>query len=123
MFDMSEVDELAAGLASQLTATAPLLTTMMRKAGSNIKDVMREDASGHRFLPGLAATVDYDLFDHGDEVTIDVGFNKVGQGNLAVFAAYWSVNNAPVMDITRGLEAELPNVVAWLGKIANEALA
>ena len=114
--DTSELLDLAADL---MTAQrVEQFEATMHRAGNNIKRDMKADSTGHRHLPGLASTVGYDLYSGGHQVTVEVGFAKKGQGNLATFAAYGSVNNAPVMDITRGLRAELPNVEKWLARMA-----
>jgi hypothetical protein len=115
-FDASDLQ----ALADDLTAAerVPGLEAVMHRAANNIKRTMREDATGHRHLPGLPSTVNYDLESDADSVDIEVGFDKKGQGNLANIAAFGSVNNAPVMDITRGLRIELPALEAWLGDLA-----
>ena len=119
-FDASDFDRLA----DDLTAAEriPGLEATMHRAANNIKRVMREDASGHRHLPGLPSTVNYDLDSDGDVVEIEVGFDKRGQGNLANIAAFGSVNNAPVMDITRGLREELPRLEKHLGNAIRDFL-
>lgn len=121
-FDTSEVDALADALldAAQVKGFA----STMRKAAMNIKRTMREDASGHRHLPGLASKVNYD-FDTaagGRYISVIVGFDKKGQGNLANIAAYGSRNNAPVMDVTRGLRAEVPRLSQWLSDFTSGVL-
>lgn len=118
-FDTSELDALADDLVKSAQAVA--VEGVMKRAANNIKRTMKEDASGHRHLPGLARTVSYDIASTAREVAIVVGFEKKGQGNLANIAAYGSRNNAPVLDITRGLRLELPNVEKWLAKLATGA--
>jgi hypothetical protein len=119
-FDTSELDALARDLLD--AAQVRDFEKVMHKAANNIKRTMREDASGHRHLPGLASKVNYEIASTGREVMVIVGFEKKGQGNLANFAAYGSVNNAPVLDITRGLRAEIPKLERWLGALAKDAL-
>jgi hypothetical protein len=94
----------------------------MHRAANNIKRTMREDATGHRHLPGLPSTVNYDLESDAEGVDIEVGFDKLGQGNLANIAAFGSRNNAPVMDITRGLREELPRLERWLSDFTSGVL-
>lgn len=121
-FDTSELDELARELAAAPAKVIPALVPTAHRAGGNIKRAMKNDASGHGHLPGLAHTVEYDIDVKASSITIDVGFRKEGQGNLANIAAFGSSNNAPVMDITRGLEAEVPAFMRWVTKIGSEAL-
>ena len=98
-FDTSELDALARDLSVAAAKVIPAIVPVAHRAGGKIKAVMKADASGHRHLPGLASTVNYDLDTTPTTVTVDVGFRKIGQGNLANIAAFGSVNNAPVMDI------------------------
>ena len=123
--DTSELNALAKDLLDG--AQVRDLEKVMHRAANNIKRTMREDASGHSHLPMLAHTVNYDLVTTGSQVAVVVGFEKkkvVGggkyrtPGNLANIAAYGSRNNAPVMDITRGLRMELPALETWLGDLA-----
>ena len=121
--DAHELDDLAAQFAAAGAKIIPALIPVAHRAGANIKRVMRSDASGHRHLPGLAGTVGYDVDVSTSSITTDVGFNKVGQGRLGNIAAYGSVHNAPVMDITRGLNAEVPNFMAWCARVAAQVLS
>ena len=87
-----------------------------------MKGILRKDSSGHSHLPGLSRTVEYDVDVAPTSVTVEAGFRKQGQGNLANIAAFGSVNNAPVMDITRALDEEVPRFMRWVVKVGSEAL-
>ncbi len=119
-FDTSELDALADDLVKSARAVA--VEGVMKRAAVNIKRTMKEDATGHRRLKGLPSKASYDIAATPVEVSIVVGFEKKGQGNLANIAAFGSRNNAPVMDITRGLRLEVPHVEKWLAKPAKDAL-
>lgn len=86
-----------------------------------MKRTMRKDASGHAHLPRLQNFVEYDVEVTPVSVSVDVGFRKEGQGNLANVAAFGTVNNAPVMDVTRALRDEVPNFMRWVAKVGSEA--
>ena len=120
--DMSEVAALAAALAAAPAKVMPAVIPVASKAGVNIKRVMKADASGHRYLPGLSRAVEYELSATPSSVSVEVGFAKRGQGNLAAIAAFGTPRTAPVMDITRGLTAETPRFADWLVRVAGEAL-
>ena len=47
---------------------------------------------------------------------------KAALMGFANFAAYGTPNQAPVMDITAGLTAEVPNFMRWVAKVGSEAL-
>lgn len=122
VFDTSELDALARDFAAAPAKVIPALLPVANKAGVSIKGVMRRDASGHSHLPGLSRAVEYDVDSDASSVTVTVGFRKQGQGNLANIAAFGTSNNAPVMDITRGLTAEVPKFMRWAARVAAEAL-
>ena len=121
-FDTSELDQLARDFATAGAKVIPAIVPTAHRAGNNIKRTMKADATGHAHLPALPYAVEYDVERTATSVTIDVGFRKEGQGNLANIAAFGSVNNAPVMDITRGLTEETPKFMQWAAKLAAEAL-
>ena len=121
-FDTSELDALARQFATAHLKVIPAIVPVASRAGVNMKATMKKDATGHAHLPGLPRFVEYDLERTATTVAVEVGFRKEGQGNLANIAAFGSVNNAPVMDITRGLDEEVPNFMRWVAKVAGEAL-
>jgi len=122
IFDASEVHKLATELAAAPAKVIPALVPTANRAGVSIKRVMKSDAAGHSHLPGLSRAVEYDVEVDATSITVDVGFRKEGQGNLANVAAFGTSNNAPVMDITRGLTAEVPKFMKWVAKVGSEAL-
>jgi len=119
--DTSQLDALARGFMAAPAKVIPSLLPVAHKAGGNIKTRMRKDASGHRHLAGLERFVQYDVEVDATSVTVDVGFRKEGRGNLANIAAFGSPTSAPVMDITAGLYAEVPNFMRWVAKVGSEA--
>lgn len=122
LIDTSEVYALAASLQAAPARVMVAIVPIASRAGLAIKRTMKADASGHRHLPGLSAHVEYDLDTSPTEVKVEVGFRKRGQGNLANIAAFGSINNAPVMDITRPLADEVPKFMRWVAQVGGEAL-
>lgn len=122
MMDASEVHALAAHLSAAPAKVIASIVPVAHRAGVAIKRTMKADASGHKGLGGLPGRVSCDVDASATSVAVVVGFDKRGQGNLANIAAFGSVNNAPVMDITRGLSAEIPKFVEWVAKVGGEAL-
>lgn len=121
-FDTRELGSLAQDFTAAGTKVIPALVPVASKAGVNIKRTMKSDASGHDHLPGLASKVNYEVSVHPLSVEVEVGFVDEGQGELANIAAYGSVNNAPVMDITRGLNEEVPRFMKAAAMAAAKAL-
>lgn len=82
----------------------------IRKGAKRVAKEMRVDASGHRYLPKLAAAVSYDLIGP-HEAEIGLGPRRGTQGSLAHIIVYGSVNNAPVYDHTAGLRRAEPRIL------------
>ena len=121
-FDTSDLDALAADFMAAPAKVIPAIVPVAHRAGLNMKRRMGRAASGHAHLPGLGRTVEYEVEVDANSVTVETGFRKEGQGNLANIAAFGSSNNAPVMDITEPLTAEVPAFVRWVAKVGAEAL-
>lgn len=111
MLDRRELDRMARDLLAAPAQVIPAIVPTANRAGLNMKRRMGRDASGHSHLPGLPSKVEYQVTTAPSSIEIEVGFRDEGQGELANIAAFGSVNNAPVMDITAGLTEELPKFV------------
>lgn len=106
-WDKTELDELALDLSKAPDRIQRRAPQVFARGAFEIKRGMKRDAGGHRFLPRLDQHVSYDRLGPLD---YEIGFDKVGQGHLANFAAFGSVNNAPVLDHTAPLRHELPEI-------------
>lgn len=120
--DTSQLTGLARDIASARLKVVPALLPVAKRAGVGMKRTLVSDSSGHGHLPGLPRTVEFDVEITPSGVSVEAGFRKSGQGNLANIAAFGSVNNAPVMDVTRALTAEVPGFMRWVGQVAAKAL-
>lgn len=118
-FDTSELDRLAVDLSEAPGRIQRKAPKVFEVAANKIKAGMKRDASGHRFLPELDQHVSYTKFDILD---YEIGFDKIGQGDLANFAAFGSVNNVRVMDHTASLRHELPFIQRNLGDAGESAV-
>ncbi len=121
-WDASEVHALAVRLGSVPARAMLALRPVGERAGMKMKASMRRGATGHRHLPGLARAVEYNVTSSPSELSVEVGFRKQGQGNLAAIAAFGSVNNAPVMDITAPLREEVQPFMQWASRAIVEAM-
>ena len=122
MLDSSEVHALAAQLHAAPARVMMALVPVAHTAGNKIKGGIRRNASGHRRLPHLARTVEYDLAASASEVRVDVGFRKEGQGNLAWIAVYGQNDQAPFVDIDTQLADEVKPFMRWVAKVGGEVL-
>lgn len=95
-------------------------TKTLRRSASRVDLAMREDASGHRYLPNLPNAVSHELL---DSLTAEIGLAPDGdQGSLAHIIAYGSVNNAPVYDHTAGLRRWTPWILNQFGEMAEKSV-
>jgi len=118
-FDTSEVKQLAADLSRAPGRIQRRAPKVFEVAANKIKRGMRRDASGHNYLSGLPSTVNYD---HLGGLNYEIGFDKVGQGNLANFAAFGSINNAPVLDLNAPLRREVPFILRALAGAGEDSV-
>lgn len=93
-WDTDEVERLSLDLREAPGRVQRRAPRVLARGALEIKNRLQRAASGHRYLPALDRFVSYDRV--GD-LRYEIGFEKAGTGNLAVFAVYGSINNAPVM--------------------------
>lgn len=91
----------------------------LRRSAKVLKAAMREDASGHRYLPHFAAAISDEML---DRYTAEVGFDKRGQGNLANIIVFGSVNNAPVYDFAAAPRRAQPVIDEMFGDLGEESV-
>lgn len=121
-FDTSELMALADSFGDASPRLMRALRPVVERAGVGMKKRMVSQASGHRGLGGLPATVEYDVDQGLRFISVEVGFRKEGQGNLANIAAFGTSDTPPVMDITAPLTAEVPLFMRFAAKAAAEAI-
>lgn len=69
----------------------------LKVEGHQMRDDWRAVVSGARGLPGLARALSYDVRATGlRELTAEVGYDKVGQGNLGNIVEYGSSQQGPI---------------------------
>lgn len=119
-WDTSEVDTLAADLSAAPGRMQRKAPKVFARGALKIKESLRSDASGHGHLPHLEGTVAYTKF---SDLDYEIGFDDVGQGELAAIAVYGSVNNAPVMSSPfEHARRELPFIERALADAGEEAV-
>ena len=119
-WDTSEVNRLAVDLSEAPGRMQRKAPKVFARGAFEIKNRIKRAASGHDYLPELSSHVSYTKY--GD-LDYEIGFDKVGQGNLAVFAVYGSINNAPIMESPAMLaRRELPEIERHLGDAGEESV-
>lgn len=109
-FDTTQLRELSVDFSKAPGRVQRNAPKAMRRGAQIVKLAMKEDASGHRYLPKFASRVDFDKRD-AIGLVYEIGFNKVGQGNLAHIIVFGSVNNAPVYDFFAALRRSVPTIM------------
>lgn len=102
-------------------AAAPSVRPIVERAGLNIKNRMRQEATGHKHAPRLPASITYTLINSGSGV--EVGPRTGGQGSLAFYYFGNSKVNASIPDPIIALHAEADRVVALIAAAAVQDLA
>lgn len=120
-WDTSELDRMIVDLSEAPGRIQRRAPKVFEVAANKIKRGMKRDASGHGHLPDLDRHVSYDRLD-ALGLSYEIGFDKIGQGHLANFAAFGSINNAPVMDHTAALREEIPFVMRNLGNAGADSV-
>ena len=126
-FDTSELDRLAVDLSKAPGRIQRKAPKVMHRAAFEIKKGMRRDLTeglynhGRSHIPQMSNKINYDRLD-GLGLAYEIGIDKGGQGNLGNFAAFGSINNAPIFDHTASLRRELPNIMRNLGDAGEDAV-
>lgn len=85
-----------------------------------IQSGMKVDATGHRYLPKFPRHVGRSRI---SKLHWEIGFNRVGQGNLADIIVGGSINNAPVYPWLGPFEREIPVLEQRLADRAEKLVA
>ena len=120
-WDTRELDVLSLDLSRAPNRMQRAAPKVFEVGANKIKKSLRRDASGHDYLEsGFAETVNYDRL---TPLVFEIGFDDVGQGELAGIAVYGSVNNAPVMASPADHAfVESPHILRHLGDEGEEAV-
>lgn len=102
--DLSEFAELSASLGRASAAMVVAEQAVVAKALLNIKNDTRKRISTHPSWAKLARTVNYDQFG----LTGIVGYDDVGQGELAGIAEFGSARHAPHPALMPAAKDEAP---------------
>lgn len=119
--DMSQVDRLADDLEAVAAEAAPKVKKVVEKGAVNIKNGMRQDATGHPRSRYFPSSISYDITDGGMGAEIGPDKDRV-QGDLGNLLYFGSSNNAPVLDINAPLRKEEPRFADALADVAEDIL-
>lgn len=117
--DSSEVNSLTISLEHAPKRVVDNVGQVFANEADALNRDMRRDASGHRYLPKFARTITAQKVSELHHV---IGFNKVGQGQLANIIMFGSVNNAPVYNFYGPLIRRTPAFLEHLGRVSEDSI-
>jgi hypothetical protein len=120
--DTSELDALAADLASAGARVLPRVAAVTRKGALNVKNALRAEAEGVAHAPGLPAAITYDTTFSRGGVEAQIGPREGGAGSLALLYFGNSKTGPRLPDPVGALEREAPSYVEHLGAAVAEAI-
>jgi len=121
-FDLSEVQALSASIAATTGRLASEARSAVAKGALNIKTETRQNISDHPTWKRLAAAVNYDMAGNAAYSTATIGYDDVGQGELAGIAEFGSVKHDPHPALIPALKAEAPRFEKAMGDIASKVM-
>ena len=120
--DFSEVTRMAVNLGRASAAAIPAARAVIAKGAVNIKNDTRDNISDDPTWKRLAQTVNYEQ----TGLEAEVGYDDVGQGNLAGIYEFGSARRAPHPTLYPAAEREAPRFEKAMGialaKAAQESL-
>lgn len=121
--DASEVNRVIADIGRMPGRAVKEGRAVTEKGALNIKNQMRDEATGHPTFPAFPHSWTYDMRYGVGKIEAEIGPDKnLPQGALANLLYFGSSNNGPVLDIESGLRAEAPRYEKALGLMADDLL-
>lgn len=115
--DLSEVQRLAVGIGRASAAAVKAVRPVVSKAALNVKNDARARVSSHPSWGQLAATLNYEQVG----LSAEIGYDDVGQGNLAGIAEFGSARHAPHPALMPAFKAEAPRFERYLAEAVAKA--
>ncbi|MBX6360100.1 MAG: hypothetical protein IRZ03_08475 [Acidobacterium ailaaui] len=118
--DFTQVERLADDLEDVPEEVRPKFSKVIEKGALNIKNGMRQDASGHPTYRHFPLSITYDMTgDYSAEIGPDKGRIQGALGNILYFG---TSKNAPVLDINGPLHKEEPRLADAIADVAEDIL-
>lgn len=115
---MSDLDRLAADLGRASARTVRDARAVLNSAAKRVQRDMAQEFGDIKGMKGLGRKVSYDL----TGLSVEVGFDKGGVGNLANIAAFGGSRGGPYRNLNKPLDAEAPRFERAMGLLADRAL-
>lgn len=121
-FDLSEVQAYAARLPATTQAVPSIARTVVTKGALNVKNEARGAISAHPSWKRLAQTINYQMTGNKSFSQAEIGYDDVGQGELAGIAEVGSSRHAPHPALFPAFEAEVPRFEKAMGEAIGKAI-
>lgn len=118
--DTHELDLATARLRQSGGSVVDAVSDELGASARRIQAGMKVDATGHRYLPKFPRHVGRTKL---SKLHWEIGFNRVGQGNLADIIVGGSINNAPVYPWLGPFEREVPVLEQRIADVAQDVVA
>lgn len=116
--DTSELQKLSASIAAEAGRLPAQARAIVAKGALNIKNDTREHVSDDPSWKRMAQTVNYEMAGNGLVSTATIGYDDVGQGELAGIYEFGSVKRAPHPTLLPAFEREAPRFEKAMGDLA-----
>ena len=116
--DFSEVEALAASLGTADSRLPRAVRAVVSKGALNVKKDAQANVSGHPSWRHLSSTINYETSGNAYFSEAKVGYDDVGQGELAGIYEFGSSRHAPHPTLLPALASEAPAFEKALGDVA-----
>ena len=124
--DFSEVEALSRNIGKASSGLIAGARAVVAKGALNIKNDTRKTVSKHPSWKRLAASVNYSMTGNAFFSEATVGYDDVGQGELAGIYEFGSASRAPHPTLYPAVDRELPKfeaaLVVAVAKVTEETL-
>jgi hypothetical protein len=120
--DTRELEALAASLGQVPAAVIGAARGVVKKGALNIKNDTRKNVSDHPSWKRLAHTVNFSVAGNAFFSEAIVGYDDVGQGELAGIYEFGSATRAPHPTLYPAAARELPRFEKALGAVVGKAV-
>lgn len=121
-FDFSEVERLAASIETAGHRLPAEARAAVSRGALNIKNETRENISDHPTWKRLAQTVNYTMEGNASYSAATIGYDDVGQGELAGIAEFGSARHDPHPALIPAAKAEASRFEKAIGDIVGKVM-
>lgn len=116
--DTSELQRLSASIAAEAGRLPALARATVAKGALNIKTDTREHVSDSPYWARIAQTVNYEMAGNAFVSIATIGYDDVGQGELAGIYEFGSVKRDPHPTLMPAFDREAPRFEKAMGDLA-----